>query len=72
MDSILEIDNVIEEAKKKRKTLILEAMDGRSQRYVADKSAIDETKLSRWINSEAALEPAELKRLSKVLGVTFK
>lgn len=72
MDSILEIDSQIREAKIKRKNLILEAMDGRSQRYVAEKVGMDETKLSRWINSEATLEEEELKKLSNYLGVDFK
>ena len=72
MESLIEIQNQIEEAKKKRKTIILNAFDGRSQRYVADKSGIDETKLSRWVNSEAILEPSEMKRLIKYLGVDFK
>jgi hypothetical protein len=70
--SFVELNSQIEEAKKKKRAIIVNAMDGRSQRYVAEKTFIDETKLSRWINSEATLENDELKRLTKYLGVDFK
>ncbi|MEO7048740.1 MAG: helix-turn-helix transcriptional regulator [Ferruginibacter sp.] len=72
MDSIVTIENEIKKAKERRKSLIMIAMDGRSQRYVSEKTNIDETKLSRWINSEATLEDSELKSLTAYLGVDFK
>lgn len=71
MQSFVDIDNTIKMAKERRKELILNAMDGRSQRYVAEKVLIDETKFSRWINSEATLEQDELKRISDYLGTNF-
>ena len=72
MDSIVEIDNQIKKAKIIRRELILIAMDGRSQRFVAEKTGIDETKLSRWINAEATLEDCELEKITNYLGVDFK
>ena len=75
MDSvtpIAKIDLQIEEARKKRKKLILIAMDGRTQKSIAEKTGIDETKLSKWVNGFAELEDSELDKLSNVTGVDFK
>lgn len=72
MDTFTEIDNQIKEAKEKRKILILEAMDGRTQRFLSEKTGINETTLSKWINGLGELETAELKKLTQILGKDFK
>jgi transcriptional regulator with XRE-family HTH domain len=75
MDLVSPIDKIdfqIKEAKQKRKKLILVAMDGRTQKSIAAKTGIDETKLSKWVNGIAELEEAELIELSRVTGVDFK
>jgi len=72
MESIAEIDKEIQEAKEKRKQLILTAMDGRTQKFIADKAGIDEPRLSQWINGLRILEPHELQRITDILGVDFK
>lgn len=71
MDSFTEIQNQIEEAKEKRRELILLAMDGRTQRYVAEKSGVEETRLSKWINGFGNLENDELKKINHTLGTNF-
>lgn len=72
MDSLIKIDSQIEAAKKKRKELILQALDGRTQRHISDKTGIDETKLSKWVNGLGGLEESEIKSLENYLGVDFK
>lgn len=72
MDSLMELESKIKKAKIKRRELILEAMDGRTQKYIAQKAGILEPKLSKWINGYEELEEAELEKLSNVLGVDFK
>lgn len=73
MDSFIEIDSQLKEVQERRKEMILTAMDGRSQRYIATKTGIEETKLSRWINGLTdSLETSEVKKITKFLGVDFK
>lgn len=72
MDSIVEINTQITEARKRRKQLILLAMDGRTQKSIADKTDIDEPRLSKWINGLGELENTELTKLENILGVDFK
>lgn len=72
MDSLTVIENKISEAKKKRREIIIEAMDGRTQRAISEKTGIHETKLSKWINGFGELEPNEMDKLSSYLGVNFK
>jgi len=72
MESIAEIDREIQGAKEKRKQLILIAMDGRTQKFIADKTGIDEPRLSQWINGLRILESNELQRITDILGVDFK
>lgn len=72
MDSINKIDSQIEIAKKRRKELILVALDGRTQRHISEKTGIDETKLSKWVNGLGGLEDSEVDNLEKYLGVDFK
>ena len=72
MDSIAAIDRKIQEAKDKRRKLIIEAMDGRTQKYISDKTGIDEPRLSQWINGLRILEDSELEKISNALGVDFK
>lgn len=75
MDAATPIDKIylqIQEARKKRKKLILEAMDGRTQKSIAAKTGIDETKLSKWVNGFAELEDKELEKLSNIVGVDLK
>jgi transcriptional regulator with XRE-family HTH domain len=67
----LEIVTQIQEAIEKRKRLILDAMDGRTQRHVAEKTGIDETKLSKWINGFGSLDQKELNSFNKFLGKDF-
>lgn len=71
MDSFAGIDNEIKEARERRKQLILVAMDGRTQKFIADKTGIDEPRLSKWINGLGGLEETEVKKITKVLGVDF-
>lgn len=72
MDSVVEIDGQIKEARERRRQLILLAMDGRTQKYIADKTGIDEPRLSKWINGLGGLEKTEVQKITKVLGVDFK
>lgn len=75
MDSVTPIDEIdlqIQEARKRRKKLILIAMDGRTQKSISAKTGIDETKLSKWVNGFAELEDNELDSLSNVTGADFK
>lgn len=72
MDSIVDIDDRIRKAKDKRKQLILAAMDGRTQKFIATKTGIDEPRLSKWINGFGLLEDNELDKLKQTLGVDFK
>lgn len=72
MQSFTEVEAEIEAAKNKRKQLILEAMDGRTQKSISDKTGIDQTKLSKWINGFASLEEKEIKLLQDALGTDFK
>lgn len=72
MDSLAAIESQIQEAKQKRRKLILDAMDGRTQRSLSEKTGIHETKLSKWINGIGELEDSELEKLSNALGVDFK
>jgi|GEM_PF-3471213 len=72
MDSLEKIDSQIEAAKKKRKEIILLALDGRTQSHISDKTGINETKLSKWINGLGGLEDSEINNLEKYLGVDLK
>lgn len=72
MDSITGITKEIEVAKKKRKQLILVAMDGRTQKSISEKTGIEESKLSKWVNGYGELEETEIEKLSKVTGADFK
>jgi hypothetical protein len=72
MDSLTEIDIQLKEAKDKRRKLILEAMDGRTQRSISAKTGINETKLSKWINGFEDLSPEDLEKITQLTGVDFK
>lgn len=72
MDSLSVIESQITKAQEKRRKIIIEAMDGRTQRAISEKTGIHETKLSKWINGIGELEPFELDKLSSYLGVDFK
>ena len=72
MDSLAVIETQIQKAKEKRRKLILDAMDGRTQRSISEKTGIHETKISKWVNGIGDLEDIELEKLSNVLGVDFK
>lgn len=72
MESVVDIDTQIKEARERRKQLILLAMDGRTQKYIADKTGIDEPRLSKWINGLGGLETKEVKKITSVLGVNFQ
>lgn len=67
-----EIEKQLHEAKEKRKKLITEAMDGRTQRYISSKTGINETKLSKWINGFEDLDPQDLAKITELTGVSFK
>lgn len=71
MNSLSDIEKQLAEAKEKRRNLILEAMDGRTQRSISEKTGINETKISKWINGIGELSAYELHQLSKYLGVEF-
>lgn len=72
MDSLTVLESQIKKAVEKKRKIILEAMDGRTQRSISEKTGIHETKLSKWINGFGELEEAELIELSRVTGVDFK
>lgn len=72
MDSLTEIDIQLKEAKDKRRKLILEAMDGRTQRSISAKTGINETKLSKWINGFEDLSSEDLEKITQLTGVDFK
>lgn len=72
MDSVIEIDSQIKEARDRRKQLILLAMDGRTQKSIADKTGIDEPRISKWINGLGGLKTDEVEKITNVLGVDFK
>ena len=51
MDTLSEIDRQLKAAKEKKRKLILDAMDGRTQSYISGKTGINQTKLSKWIKA---------------------
>lgn len=72
MESLTEIDSQLKEAKEKRRKLILEAMDGRTQSSICAKTGINSTKLSKWINGFEDLEQEDLYKITQLTGVDFK
>lgn len=72
MESLTEIDSQLKEAKEKRRKLILEAMDGRTQSSISVKTGINQTKLSKWINGFEDLEQEDLDKITHLTGVDFK
>ncbi|HEY9342154.1 MAG TPA: helix-turn-helix transcriptional regulator [Hanamia sp.] len=71
MEELSKIEKQIEEAKKKRKLLILKAMDGRTQAWLCEKTGISIPNMSRWINGVSDLSQGDLKKVSTALGVDF-
>ncbi len=69
MELTAEIDKQIKEAVQKRKALIVEAMGGRTQKYICTHTGINETKLSKWVNGIGDLEATEIDNLSSFLGI---
>lgn len=72
MDALTKVNNEIEAAKEKRRKLIVEAFDGRTQKFISEKTGVDEIKLSRWVNGFGILNDAELKALKEFTGVDLK
>lgn len=72
MNSLSKIEDTFQSAKIKRKEFIVASFDGRTQKFLAEKTGIDEIKLSRWVNGTADLEETEMASLEKVLGVEYK
>lgn len=72
MNSLAVIETQIQEAKEKRRKLILDAMDGRTQRSISAKTGINETKLSKWINGFEDLNSEDLEKITQLTGVDFK
>lgn len=66
------IEKEIKSAKDKRKELIVSAFDGRTQRYISEKTGIEETKISKWINGAGEISDEEISLIEKMLGVEFK
>lgn len=68
MDSFSVIETQLQKVVEKRKTIILKAMDGRTQRALAEKTGIDETLISKWINGLLIFEQPELEKIDAALG----
>jgi DNA-binding transcriptional regulator YdaS (Cro superfamily) len=71
METLAQIESVLKEAKQKKRELILKAIDGRTQRAVALRTGIEETKLSRWINGDIELDAKELSSFNKQYKTNF-
>jgi Helix-turn-helix. len=71
MQELTKIEKQIREAKKKRKQLILKAMDGRTQTWLCEKTGIPSTNINKWINGNGELTSEDLAKVSGVLGVDF-
>lgn len=67
MDALTKIDSQIRVAVEKKKKLITDILDGRTQRWLSDKTGIEETRISRWINGGFILEEWEVEKIESTL-----
>ena len=72
MNTLSKIDDTFQEAKAKRKEAIVASVEGRTQRFLSEKTGIAETRLSKWVNGIAELEEEEITTFEKLLGVEYK
>ena len=72
MNTLSDINDNFKEVKEQRRKAIVACFDGRTQRFLSEKTGIDETKLSKWVNGISELEETEVTLLETFLGVEFK
>lgn len=56
----------------KRRALFDEALDGRTQRWLSEKTGINEARISACISGVMEFTPDELQSINKALGTKFK
>lgn len=56
----------------KRRDIFTEALDGRTQRWLANKTNISEPRLSSCISGREEFTKDELKRINKILGTQLQ
>lgn len=71
METLVEINNQIEKVVAKKKKLFDDALDGRSQRWLSEKTGITETRLSKCIAGVLTFEQDELNLINDALGASF-
>lgn len=72
MTSLSKIEKEIKTAKDKRRDIIVSAFDGRTQRSISERTGIEETKISKWINGVGELTETEIAAIENLTGVEFK
>jgi len=72
MNEYLQISNQLRLVKDKRKKLIEDALDGRTQEWLSGRIDINRTRLSHCINGLMEFEQSELDEINKLLGTNFK
>lgn len=71
METYGKISAKLEEIKAKRRKIIEDALDGRTQQWLVDKMPINSTRLSHCINGLMEFSQDELNTINKLLGTDF-
>lgn len=71
-ETFAEISAQLREAKEKRRKLIEDGLDGRSQTWLCEKIGMNTTRLSHCINGLLEFTKDELDAINSTLGTDFK
>ncbi len=70
--TLSELNKEISTLQAKRRALFDEALDGRTQRWLSEKTSINEARISACISGVMEFTADELQAINKALGTKFK
>jgi hypothetical protein len=72
METYAEISSQLKEVRDKRKKLIEDALDGRTQQWLAERIGMNNTRLSHCINGLMEFSEDELTQINSLLKTDFQ